>query len=74
MAIDISENNFKANFITFAIIGDQMLSILYSDMLLILASLSFVFIYFWVHLGSKLLAAVGGSIIVLSFPISAVIV
>ena len=51
-----------------------MLGLLYKDMLLIIASITFVFLYFWFHLKSKLLAAVGGSIIILSFPISAVIV
>ena len=56
------------------ILMDEIQNILYGDMALIAASIAFVFLYFWAHLGSKFLALVGMSIIFLSFPFSAVLV
>jgi hypothetical protein len=53
---------------------DEINNILIGDMALIVASMLFVFLYFWLHLKSKFLAVVGMSIIFLSFPFSAVLV
>lgn len=59
------------SFVTFL---DEVLTLLYVDMAIVLVALLFVFFYFVFHLKSKFLAAVGISIIALSFPFSAVIV
>ena len=48
--------------------------LLFADMFFIIVALSFVYGYFCYHLKSKFLAAVGISIIFLSFPLSAVLV
>lgn len=65
---------FKASMFSFSTFFDEILLLLYADMFFILVALSFVFGYFVYHLKSKLLAAIGISIIFLSFPLSAVLV
>ena len=66
--------SFRAQYVSNTILMNEIESILFGDMLLIAGSIVFVFLYFWLHLGSKFLALIGMSIIFLSFPFSAVLV
>jgi len=65
---------FKASFVSFSTFIDEVQLLLYSDMAFILVAMIFVFAYLAYHLKSKFLAAIGISIIFLSFPLTAVIV
>ena len=70
----VEANGFKASFVSFSTFLDEVLLLLYSDMAFIIVAMIFVYGYFAYHLKSKFLAAVGISIIFLSFPLSAVLV
>lgn len=77
---DFSEENtveaigFKADMFSFTTFFDEILLLLFADMAFIIVAMGFVFGYFVYHLKSKFLAAIGISIIFLSFPMSAVLV
>lgn len=70
----VEEIGFKADMFSFSTFLDEILLLLFADMGFILVALTVVFLYFVYHLKSKFLAAVGISIIFLSFPMSAVLV
>ena len=65
---------FSAQMFSFVTFLDEILLLLFADMAIILIAMLFVFCYFVFHLKSKFLAGIGISIIMLSFPLSAVIV
>lgn len=65
---------FDAQMFSFLTFFDEILILLFIDMLYIICALTFVFAYFSYHLGSKFLAMIGISIIFFSFPLSAVLV
>ena len=73
-AQDTESFGFKAQFITFNLLISEILNILLKDFLLVIVSITVVFLWFCLHLKSSFLAIVGVSIIFLSFPFTAFIV
>jgi hypothetical protein len=65
---------FNATFLTFNLLFDQILRMLYRDFALVFVSIFLVFSWFCLHLRSGFLATVGMTIIFLSFPFTAFVV
>jgi hypothetical protein len=72
--IETSDLGFKAEFVTFTILIDQILQLFLFDFLLVIVSIVVVFMWFRLHLKNGFMAIMGVSIIFLSFPFTAFVV